>query len=338
MCRGGLCGGRREACRRRPAPCTSAAWRPGVTRRRHPRNRGVRLWISDPTNYPVLTAADRRRLAFGAKDKRNRTRADQDAAWEDLAGVEILTRTATTSGRKPRLADRSRRGGGGAPEPGGMTGCSLVMAALFAGAAFRPLPSLAAPGLLPGRTRQRRGRRDPSRRLPPGAPPDRAGRGPSAASTRWGRLRWASPGGVAWAPAPHPARWRPPSSWTTSAPRTWSGGRSTSGSSTRCSAQLPRGGSWRLIAARDRRLVHRPSPPAGQSPRAAGHRLTWWRPPPGRFPSDPYPPLSGTCDSRALEAILRPVAFPEPLRTGAGGCLQASRGVQGLSSTAKEVS
>ena len=74
----------------------SVAWRPGVTRRRHPRNRGVHLWSSDPANYPVLTTADRRRLAFGAQDKGNRTRADQDAAWEDLAGVEILTRTATT--------------------------------------------------------------------------------------------------------------------------------------------------------------------------------------------------------------------------------------------------
>ena len=71
----------------------SVAWRPGVTRRRHPRNRDVHLWSSDPANYPVLTTADRRRLAFGAQDKGNRTRADQDAAWEDLAGVEIFTGT-----------------------------------------------------------------------------------------------------------------------------------------------------------------------------------------------------------------------------------------------------
>ena len=74
----------------------SVAWRPGVTRRRHPRNRSVHLWSSDPAHYPVLTAEARRRLAFGSEDKKNRTRADQDAAWEDLAGVEILTRTATT--------------------------------------------------------------------------------------------------------------------------------------------------------------------------------------------------------------------------------------------------
>ena len=30
----------------------SVAWRPGVTRRRHPLNRGVHLWSSDPANYP----------------------------------------------------------------------------------------------------------------------------------------------------------------------------------------------------------------------------------------------------------------------------------------------
>ena len=48
----------------------SIAWRPGVTRRRHPRNRSVHLWSSNPAHYPVLTAADRRRLAFGSEDKK----------------------------------------------------------------------------------------------------------------------------------------------------------------------------------------------------------------------------------------------------------------------------
>ena len=74
----------------------SVAWRPGVTRRRHPRNRGVHLWSANSAHYPILTAQDRRRLAFGVGDTRNRTRADQDAAWEDLPGVEILTRSAIT--------------------------------------------------------------------------------------------------------------------------------------------------------------------------------------------------------------------------------------------------
>ena len=74
----------------------SVAWRPGITRRRHPRNRGVHLWSANPAHYPVLTTQDRRRLAFGVGDTRNRTRADQDAAWENLPGVEILTHSATT--------------------------------------------------------------------------------------------------------------------------------------------------------------------------------------------------------------------------------------------------
>ena len=76
----------------------SVAWRPGVTRRRHPRNRRVHLWSSDPGNYPILTAADRDRLAFGAAATtiRHRSRDVKDAAWGDLPGVEILTRQAST--------------------------------------------------------------------------------------------------------------------------------------------------------------------------------------------------------------------------------------------------
>jgi len=75
----------------------SVAWRPGVTRRRHPRNRGVHLWSSDPANYPVLTAKDRNRLAFGNVDRgRKEGRSKADSYWEDLPGVEILTRKAST--------------------------------------------------------------------------------------------------------------------------------------------------------------------------------------------------------------------------------------------------
>ena len=75
----------------------SVAWRPGVTRRRHPHNRGVHLWSSDPTNYPVLAAQDRDRLAFGDGNRgRKEGRRKADTHWEDLPGVEILTRTATT--------------------------------------------------------------------------------------------------------------------------------------------------------------------------------------------------------------------------------------------------
>ena len=74
----------------------SVAWRPGVSRRPHPRNRRFHMWSSDPRNYTLLTRADRRRLAFGIHDRGHRTHAQQDAAWEDLPGVEILTRKAST--------------------------------------------------------------------------------------------------------------------------------------------------------------------------------------------------------------------------------------------------
>lgn len=73
----------------------SIAWRPGRTRRPHPRNPDFHLWSADPADYLVLTRADRRRLAFGINDRRNRTRANQDAAWENLPGIEILSRTAS---------------------------------------------------------------------------------------------------------------------------------------------------------------------------------------------------------------------------------------------------
>ena len=72
------------------------AWRPGVSRRPHPRNRSFHVWSSNPANYLVLTREDRRRLAFGRADRRDRTRANQDAAWETLPGCRILTKEAAT--------------------------------------------------------------------------------------------------------------------------------------------------------------------------------------------------------------------------------------------------
>ncbi len=74
----------------------SVAWRPGRTRRPHPRNRNFHLWSADAGNYLVLTRADRRRLAFGVHDPGHRTRAQQDVAWEKLPGVEILSRRAVS--------------------------------------------------------------------------------------------------------------------------------------------------------------------------------------------------------------------------------------------------
>lgn len=89
----------------------SVAWRPGVTRRHHPRNRGVHLWSSDPANYPVLTAEDRDRLAFGNVDRgRKEGRSKADGYWEDLPGVEILTRKASTPDGGRGLAGRPRGG------------------------------------------------------------------------------------------------------------------------------------------------------------------------------------------------------------------------------------
>ena len=74
------------------------ARRHGPDQRRVPPRLGTR-----PRDQPARAGPSRGALGAavpsvhrGAKDKRNRTGADQDAAWEDLAGVEILTRTATT--------------------------------------------------------------------------------------------------------------------------------------------------------------------------------------------------------------------------------------------------
>ena len=81
----------------------SVAWKPGITRRPHLRNRRFHMWSSDPANYTLLTRKDRRRLAFGVADTKHRTRAEEDAAWDDLPGVEIQP-------GRPRL--RTVAGGG----------------------------------------------------------------------------------------------------------------------------------------------------------------------------------------------------------------------------------
>ena len=98
----------------------SVAWFPGRTRIPHPRNRTLKLWSGNPGKYPILTAEDRRRLAFGEGSDtiRGRSRSEKDAAWEDLPGVEIVARTATTQDGKqgwlivPRDAARRIKGDG----------------------------------------------------------------------------------------------------------------------------------------------------------------------------------------------------------------------------------
>lgn len=75
----------------------SVAWLPGATRVPHPRNRSFRVWTGDSDKYPILTAEDRDRLAYGTdNERRKRSRAAKDAAWEALPGSAILTRKATT--------------------------------------------------------------------------------------------------------------------------------------------------------------------------------------------------------------------------------------------------
>ena len=68
----------------------SLAWKPGLTRRPVPGSSGRYGWSRNPADYPVLTRADRRRLAFGEKDQGNRTRTQVDAAWRDLPGLVVI--------------------------------------------------------------------------------------------------------------------------------------------------------------------------------------------------------------------------------------------------------
>ncbi len=75
----------------------SVAWIPGRTRIPHHGGGPPRIWCGDQTRYPVLTASDRRRFAFGVGDKRNRTRHDIDAPWSNLPGSVIITRKASTA-------------------------------------------------------------------------------------------------------------------------------------------------------------------------------------------------------------------------------------------------
>ena len=72
----------------------SIAWVPGRTRIPASGNPRSRAWIPvrDPHAYRVLTVEDRRRLAFGGADKMHRTRAQIDAPWENLPGLEVVSR------------------------------------------------------------------------------------------------------------------------------------------------------------------------------------------------------------------------------------------------------
>ena len=69
----------------------SLAWQPGRTRRPVPGAPGRWGWSKRVEDYHVLTRGDRRRLAFGEDDTKNRTRAEIDAAWTDLPGLAAVT-------------------------------------------------------------------------------------------------------------------------------------------------------------------------------------------------------------------------------------------------------
>jgi len=68
------------------------AWRPGRTRRRVP-GADWWAWSRNQDDYLVLTAEDRRRLAFGLAAM-NRTKAQIDAAFEALPGLVVVSKNA----------------------------------------------------------------------------------------------------------------------------------------------------------------------------------------------------------------------------------------------------
>ena len=72
----------------------SLCWRPGTTRVPIQRSGDRWAWSLDVNAYPILTARDRRRLAFGANDRGDRTRAVQDAPWAAVKGIEVVDRAA----------------------------------------------------------------------------------------------------------------------------------------------------------------------------------------------------------------------------------------------------
>ena len=102
----------------------SVAWRPGVTRRRHPRNRGVHLWSSNPGKLPRVDGQ-------GPGPPRLRQRGPGSEGRSGQSGRLLGGPTGGRDpdppgihpGRRPRLADRSPRGGRGDPHGRHRRGC-----------------------------------------------------------------------------------------------------------------------------------------------------------------------------------------------------------------------
>ncbi|MXW64358.1 MAG: hypothetical protein F4Z69_05995 [Bacteroidetes bacterium SB0668_bin_1] len=73
----------------------AANWIKGRTRVRTPKAASSFGWSGDRTRYPVFTAQDRKELAFGTMDRKNRTRNEIDGAFEGLPGTAILGKSET---------------------------------------------------------------------------------------------------------------------------------------------------------------------------------------------------------------------------------------------------
>ena len=77
----------------------SLVWIPGITRRRGAGRNGRRWgWSSNPQDYPVLSLADQRRLAFGDRDSKNRSKDTIMAPWTSLPDVEAIPDSVDRTG------------------------------------------------------------------------------------------------------------------------------------------------------------------------------------------------------------------------------------------------
>ena len=72
----------------------SLNWQKGVTRVPVDKRRGQWRWAMDASKYPVLMLDERRRLAFGEGDRKHRTTAEIDAAFENLPGLIVADKQA----------------------------------------------------------------------------------------------------------------------------------------------------------------------------------------------------------------------------------------------------
>ena len=72
----------------------SLNWQKGLTRVPVDKTRGQWRWAMDANKYPVLLLDERRRLAFGESDRKHRTTAEIDAAFENLPGLIVTDKQA----------------------------------------------------------------------------------------------------------------------------------------------------------------------------------------------------------------------------------------------------